>query len=164
MKKLLPLLFLFLPVASFAEETADDMTTIFEEHFDGWLYLHETGMNATYEYKKASLQSYTIQAVPNDVPCLKLNPGTFFITISNNTGAYGDLILYFKDHNKNTEVSIWQGNKYNTINTAITMPIVISVFGLLLFCTGVAVVSTVFSATSVFSVVVSCPFLVTFML
>lgn len=115
MKKLLSLLFLLLPVASFAEETADDMTTIFEEHFDGWLYLHETGMNATYEYKKASLQSYTIQAVPNDVPCLKLNPGTFFITISNNTGAYGDLILYFKDHNKNTNVSIGQGNEYNTI-------------------------------------------------
>lgn len=115
MKKLLSLLFLLLPVASFAEETADDMTTIFEEHFDGWLYPHETGMNATYEYKKASLQSYTIQAVPNDVPCLKLNPGTFFITISNNTGAYGDLILYFKDHNKNTNVSIGQGNKYNTI-------------------------------------------------
>lgn len=115
MKKLLSLLFLLLPVASFAEDTADDMTTIFEEHFDGWLYLHETGMNATYEYKKASLQSYTIQAVPNDVPCLKLNPGTFFITISNNTGAYGDLILYFKDHNKNTNVSIGQGNKYNTI-------------------------------------------------
>lgn len=115
MKKLLSLLFLLLPVASFAEKTTDDMTTIFEEHFDGWLYLHETGMNATYEYKKASLQSYTIQAVPNDVPCLKLNPGTFFITISNNTGAYGDLILYFKDHNKNTNVSIGQGNKYNTI-------------------------------------------------
>lgn len=115
MKNILLLLFLLLPVASFAEETADDMTTIFEEHFDGWLYLHETGMNATYEYKKASLQSYTIQAVPNDVPCLKLNPGTFFITISNNTGAYGDLILYFKDHNKNTNVSIGQGNKYNTI-------------------------------------------------
>lgn len=115
MKKLLSLLFLLLPVASFAEETADDMTTIFEEHFDGWLYLHETGMNATYEYKKASLQSYTIKAVPDDVPCLKLNPGTFFITISNNTGAYGDLILYFKDHNKNTNVSIGQGNKYNTI-------------------------------------------------
>lgn len=115
MKKLLSLLFLLLPVASFAEDTADDMTTIFEEHFDGWLYPHESGMNATYEYKKASLQSYTIQAVPNDVPCLKLNPGTFFITISNNTGAYGDLILYFKDHNKNTNVSIGQGNKYNTI-------------------------------------------------
>lgn len=115
MKKLLSLLFLLLPVASFAEETADDMTTIFEEHFDGWLYPHESGMNAKYEYKKASLQSYTIQAVPNDVPCLKLNPGTFFITISNNTGAYGDLILYFKDHNKNTNVSIGQGNKYNTI-------------------------------------------------
>lgn len=115
MKKLLSLLFLLLPVASFAEETADDMTTIFEEHFDGWLYPHKSGMNATYEYKKASLQSYTIQAVPNDVPCLKLNPGTFFITISNNTGAYGDLILYFKDHNKNTNVSIGQGNKYNTI-------------------------------------------------
>lgn len=115
MKKLLSLLFLLLPVASFAEETADDMTTIFEEHFDGWLYPHESGMNATYEYKKASLQSYTIQAVPDDVPCLKLNSGTFFITISNNTGAYGDLILYFKDHNKNTNVSIGQGNKYNTI-------------------------------------------------
>lgn len=115
MKNILLLLFLLLPIASFAEETADDMTTIFEEHFDGWLYPHESGMNATYEYKKASLQSYTIQAVPNDVPCLKLNPGTFFITISNNTGAYGDLILYFKDHNKNTNVSIGQGNKYNTI-------------------------------------------------
>lgn len=115
MKKLLSLLFLLLPVASFAEETADDMTTIFEEHFDGWLYLHETGMNATYEYKTASLQSYTIKAVPDDVPCLKLNSGSFIITISNNTGAYGDFILYFKDHNKNTEVSIWQGNKYNTI-------------------------------------------------
>ncbi len=115
MKNILLLLFLLLPIASFAEETADDMTTIFEEHFDGWLYPHKSGMNATYEYKKASLQSYTIQAVPNDVPCLKLNPGTFFITISNNTGAYGDLILYFKDHNKNTNVSIGQGNKYNTI-------------------------------------------------
>ena len=115
MKKLLSLLFLLLPVASFAEETADDMTTIFEEHFDGWLYPHESGMNATYEYKTASLQSYTIKAVPDDVPCLKLNSGSFIITISNNTGAYGDFILYFKDHNKNTEVSIWQGNKYNTI-------------------------------------------------
>lgn len=115
MKKLLPLLFLLLPVASFAEETADNMTTIFEEHFDGWLYPHESGMNATYEYKTASLQSYTIKAVPDDVPCLKLNSGSFIITISNNTGAYGDFILYFKDHNKNTEVSIWQGNKYNTI-------------------------------------------------
>lgn len=115
MKKLLSLLFLLLPVASFAEETADDMTTIFEEHFDGWLYPHESGMNATYEYKKASLQSYTIKAVPDDVPCLKLNSGSFIITISNNTGAYGDLILYFKDHNKNTNVSIGQGNKYNTI-------------------------------------------------
>ena len=115
MKKLLSLLFLLLPVASFAEETADNMTTIFEEHFDGWLYPHESGMNATYEYKTASLQSYTIKAVPDDVPCLKLNSGSFIITISNNTGAYGDFILYFKDHNKNTEVSIWQGNKYNTI-------------------------------------------------
>lgn len=115
MKKLLSLLFLLLPVASFAEETADDMTTIFEEHFDGWLYPHESGMNATYEYKTASLQSYTIKAVPDDVPCLKLNSGSFIITISNNIGAYGDFILYFKDHNKNTEVSIWQGNKYNTI-------------------------------------------------
>lgn len=115
MKKLLSLLFLLLPVASFAEETADDMTTIFEEHFDGWLYPHESGINATYKYKTASLQSYTIKAVPDDVPCLKLNSGSFIITISNNTGAYGDFILYFKDHNKNTEVSIWQGNKYNTI-------------------------------------------------
>lgn len=115
MKNILLLLFLLLPIASFAEETADDMTTIFEEHFDGWLYPHESGMNATYKYKTASLQSYTIKAVPDDVPCLKLNPGTFFITISNNTGAYGDLILYFKDHNKNTNVSIGQGNKYNTI-------------------------------------------------
>lgn len=115
MKKLLSLLFLLLPVASFAEKTTDDMTTIFEEHFDGWLYPHKSGMNATYEYKTASLQSYTIKAVPDDVPCLKLNSGSFIITISNNTGAYGDFILYFKDHNKNTEVSIWQGNKYNTI-------------------------------------------------
>lgn len=54
MKKLLSLLFLLLPVASFAEETADDMTTIFEEHFDGWLYPHESGMNANMSIKQVT--------------------------------------------------------------------------------------------------------------
>lgn len=111
MKKLLPLLFLLLPVASFAEETADDMTTIFEEHFDGWLYLHETGMNATYEYKTSdiSMQAYEAYHIPpNKLPCLrfaKLSSSATKIIISNFTGAYGNFILSYKSYNASFSVN-----------------------------------------------------------
>lgn len=105
MKKLLSLLFLLLPVASFAEETADDMTTIFEEHFDGWLYPHESGMNATYEYKTSDISMQTYEAYnipPNKLPCLrfaKLSSYATEIIISNFTGAYGKFILSYKSYN-----------------------------------------------------------------
>lgn len=105
MKKLLSLLFLLLPVASFAEEIADDMTTIFEEHFDGWLYPHESGMNATYEYKTSDISMQTYEAYnipPNKLPCLrfaKLSSYATKIIISNFTGAYGKFILSYKSYN-----------------------------------------------------------------
>lgn len=111
MKKLLSLLFLLLPVASFAEETADDMTTIFEEHFDGWLYLHETGMNATYEYKTSDISMQTYEAYnipPNKLPCLrfaKLSSSATKIIISNFTGAYGKFILSYKSYNASFSVN-----------------------------------------------------------
>lgn len=105
MKKLLSLLFLLLPVASFAEETADDMTTIFEEHFDSWLYPHESGMNAKYEYKTSDISMQTYEAYnipPNKLPCLrfaKLSSCATKIIISNFTGAYGKFILSYKSYN-----------------------------------------------------------------
>lgn len=111
MKKLLSLLFLLLPVASFAEETADDMTTIFEEHFDGWLYLHESGMNATYEYKTSDISMQTYEAYnipPNKLPCLrfaKLSSSATKIIISNFTGAYGKFILSYKSYNASFSVN-----------------------------------------------------------
>lgn len=111
MKKLLSLLFLLLPVASFAEETADDMTTIFEEHFDGWLYPHESGMNATYEYKTSdiSMQAYEAYHIPpNKLPCLrfaKLSSSATKIIISNFTGAYGNFILSYKSYNASFSVN-----------------------------------------------------------
>lgn len=112
MKKLLSLLFLLLPVASFAEETADDMTTIFEEHFDGWLYPHESGMNAKYEYKTSDISMQTYEAYnipPNKLPCLrfaKLSSCATKIIISNFTGAYGKFILsYYKSYKASFSVS-----------------------------------------------------------
>lgn len=111
MKKLLSLLFLLLPVASFAEETADDMTTIFEEHFDGWLYLHESGMNATYEYKTSDISMQTYEAYnipPNKLPCLrfaKLSSSATKIIISNFTGASGKFILSYKSYNASFSVT-----------------------------------------------------------
>ena len=109
MKKLLSLLFLLLPVASFAEETADDMTTIFEEHFDGWLYLHETGMNATYEYKTSDISMQTYEAYnipPNKLPCLRFAKLSHAkIIISNFTGAHGKFILSYKSYNTNFSVT-----------------------------------------------------------
>lgn len=111
MKKLLSLLFLLLPVASFAEETADDMTTIFEEHFDGWLYPHESGMNATYEYKTSDISMQTYEAYnipPNKLPCLrfaKLSSSATKIIISNFTGAYGKFILSYKSYNASFSVN-----------------------------------------------------------
>lgn len=105
MKNILLLLFLLLPIASFAEETADDMTTIFEEHFDGWLYPHKSGMNATYEYKTSDISMQTYEAYhipPNKLPCLrfaKLSSCATKIIISNFTGAYGKFILSYKSYN-----------------------------------------------------------------
>lgn len=109
MKKLLSLLFLLLPVASFAEETADDMTTIFEEHFDGWLYPHESGMNATYEYKTSDISMQTYEAYnipPNKLPCLRFAKLSHAkIIISNFTGAHGKFILSYKSYNTNFSVT-----------------------------------------------------------
>lgn len=111
MKKLLSLLFLLLPVASFAEETADDMTTIFEEHFDGWLYPHESGMNAKYEYKTSDISMQTYEAYdipPNKLPCLRFAKQSSCATkiiISNFTGAYGKFILSYKSYNASFSVN-----------------------------------------------------------
>ena len=120
MKKIILFILLLLPVASFAEETTDDMTTIYEEHFDGWLYFHTSGMNATYTTSgTVSLQYYKISAVENGFPCLKIKSGSLSITVYNNTGANGDLILSYKDYNKNISVSVSQGktNKKLTTNS-----------------------------------------------
>lgn len=111
MKNILLLLFLLLPIASFAEETADDMTTIFEEHFDGWLYPHESGMNATYEYKTSDISMQTYEAYhipPNKLPCLrfaKLSSSATEIIISNFTGASGKFILSYKSYNASFSVN-----------------------------------------------------------
>ena len=109
MKKLLSLLFLLLPVASFAEEIADDMTTIFEEHFDGWLYPHESGMNATYKYKTSDISMQTYEAYnipPNKLPCLRFAKLSHAkIIISNFTGAHGKFILSYKSYNTNFSVT-----------------------------------------------------------
>lgn len=112
MKNILLLLFLLLPIDSFAEETADDMTTIFEEHFDGWLYPHESGMNAKYEYKTSDISMQTYEAYnipPNKLPCLrfaKLSSCATKIIISNFTGAYGKFILsYYKSYKASFSVS-----------------------------------------------------------
>ena len=111
MKNILLLLFLLLPIASFAEETADDMTTIFEEHFDGWLYPHESGMNATYEYKTSDISMQTYEAYhipPNKLPCLrfaKRSSSATEIIISNFTGASGKFILSYKSYNASFSVT-----------------------------------------------------------
>ena len=111
MKNILLLLFLLLPIASFAEETADDMTTIFEEHFDGWLYPHESGMNAKYEYKTSdiSMQTYEAYNIPhNKLPGLrfaKLSSSATEIIISNFTGAYGKFILSYKSYKASFSVT-----------------------------------------------------------
>ena len=109
MKNILLLLFLLLPIASFAEETADDMTTIFEEHFDGWLYLHETGMNATYDFKPSDISMQTYEAYhipPNKLPCLRFAmQSRAKIIISNFTGASGKFILSYKSYNASFSVT-----------------------------------------------------------
>ncbi len=111
MKKIILFILLLLPAASFAEETTDGMTTIFEEHFDGWFTLHTSGMNATYTSKGASLQylKLTKPTITDGLPCLKLSTGTFSVTFYNNMEAYGDLVLSFKDYNKDISVSVSQG-------------------------------------------------------
>ena len=109
MKNILLLLFLLLPIASFAEETADDMTTIFEEHFDGWLYPHKSGMNAKYEYKTSDISMQTYEAYhipPNKLPCLRFAmQSRAKIIISNFTGASGKFILSYKSYNASFSVT-----------------------------------------------------------
>lgn len=103
MKKIILFILLLLPVASFAEETTDDMTTIYEEHFDGWLYFHTSGMNAT--YKSGNKDDVTIQTIPaynakSSLPCLRFaKQSSMDIVISNFTGAYGNFVLSFKKYN-----------------------------------------------------------------
>ncbi len=108
MKKIILLILLFLPIASFAEETTDDMTTIFEEHFDGWFNLHTSGMNAAYSYTSSKLQCIKSQTITEGLPCLKL--GTFSVTFYNHMEVYGDVILSFKDYNNDITVTLFQGN------------------------------------------------------
>ena len=109
MKNILLLLFLLLPIASFAEETADDMTTIFEEHFDGWLYPHESGMNAKYDFKPSDISMQTYEAYhipPNKLPCLRFAmQSRAKIIISNFTGASGNFILSYKSYNASFSVN-----------------------------------------------------------
>ena len=109
MKNILLLLFLLLPIASFAEETADDMTTIFEEHFDGWLYPHESGMNAKYDFKPSDISMQTYEAYhipPNKLPCLRFAMQSCAkIIISNFTGASGNFILSYKSYNASFSVN-----------------------------------------------------------
>ena len=109
MKNILLLLFLLLPIASFAEETADDMTTIFEEHFDGWLYPHESGMNAKYDFKPSDISMQTYEAYhipPNKLPCLRFAmQSRAKIIISNFTGASGKFILSYKSYNASFSVT-----------------------------------------------------------
>ena len=113
MKKIILLILLFLPIASFAEETTDDMTTIFEEHFDGWFNLHASGMNATYESLQngASIQTRYVKAVKEDYPCLRLNGGYFSVTINNNMEAFGTFVLSLKNYNKEVTVYLKKNNK-----------------------------------------------------
>lgn len=109
MKKLLSLLFLLLPVASFAEKTTDDMTTIFEEHFDGWLYPHKSGMNAKYDFKPSDISMQTYEAYhipPNKLPCLRFAmQSRAKIIISNFTGAHGNFILSYKSYKASFSVT-----------------------------------------------------------
>ncbi len=111
MKNIILLILLLLPAASFAEETTDDMTTIFEEHFDGWLYTHTSGMNATYKVSDGiKVQTYKAYNVTDNLPCLRFDKSySMDIVISNNTGAYGDFILSFKNYNG--EISVTYNKK-----------------------------------------------------
>ena len=116
MKKILLFLFLLLPITSLAEEADDGMTTIFEEHFDGWLYTHTSGMNATYEASNndVRVQTFIVEDVKDGYPCLRLKNGYFKITIDNNTGAYGVFNLSFKDYSEN--IILGKGKNNSTVN------------------------------------------------
>lgn len=109
MKKIILLILLFLPIASFAEETTDDMTTIFEEHFDGWFNLHASGMNATYAVSSetdVTLQNLKVSKVTSGYPCLRFAKfSSINVVIPNNTGAYGTFVLSFKQYNGDFDVT-----------------------------------------------------------
>ncbi len=118
MKKIILFILLLLPVVSFAEDTTDDMTTIFEEHFDGWLYFHTSGMNATYEALQdgAQVQSRVVTQVKDGYPCLRLKQGYFSVTINNNMGASGNFVLSFKHYNNTVTVYLKNGNTKKTLS------------------------------------------------
>ncbi len=119
MKKAILFLLLLLPVASFAEDSTDDMTTIFEEHFDGWFNLHTSGMNATYE--ATSKSNITMQTIPaykktSAFPCLRfVAQSCMNVVISNVTGAYGNFVLSFKQFNG--DFTVTYNGKANSVKT-----------------------------------------------
>lgn len=113
---------MLLPVASFGE-TTDDMTTVFEEHFDGWLYFHTSGMNATYKLGKNSIVTLqTVVAssygVKDCLPCLRFaKQSNMNIVISNFTGASGVFVLSFKKYNGDISVTCTCDNKTKSVKT-----------------------------------------------
>ncbi len=114
MKKILLFLILLLPITSFAEEADDGMTTIFEEHFDGWLYPHTSGMNATYEINNdITIQDYPAYNITSSLlPCLRFAKQSHMnVVISNVTGAYGNFILSFSHYNDNGDLSVTCNDK-----------------------------------------------------
>ena len=95
MRKIILFLLLLLPITSFAQEKNDGMTTIFEEHFDGWLYTHTSGMNATYEYDVKNIDDITLQTVQaykiesSFLPCIRFAKfSSMSVVISNVTGLF----------------------------------------------------------------------------
>ncbi len=122
MRKIILFLLLLLPITSFAQEKNDGMTTIFEEHFDGWLYTHTSGMNATYEYDVKNIDDVTLQTVQaykiesSFLPCIRFAKfSSMSVVISNVTGAYGNFILSFKNYNGDIDVTY--NNKNNSVKT-----------------------------------------------
>lgn len=115
MKEVLSFLLLLLPVVSFGE-TTDNMTTVFEEHFDGWLCTHTSGINATYEVSSTEVraQTFIVDDVKGGYPCLRLKDGYFKITIDNIWRAHGNFNLSFKDYSSN--ILVFNNNKQVSVN------------------------------------------------
>lgn len=124
MKIIFCFLFLIMPVVSLADNLEDEgMTTVFEEHFDGWLYVHKSGMNATYEPSNKTYitaQNYYANGAAEgkaNLPCLRLKSSySFKVIIANNTRAHGNFLLSFKDFKNKMSVSL-NGKKNLTKNS-----------------------------------------------